>query len=95
MVYLLGRERRDLDQSFPPPQLLVQIAELCLDRRPLYSGMLLASRARIASLAVSIGLIASLKRAEDVATPSLPFEFTTTLLPLKLPAAPCPGTGVI
>src|SRR5438105_658718 len=46
--------------------------------------------ARIASLALSIGLIASLNRAEDVATPSLPVELTTTVHPVtaapKIPA---------
>src|SRR4029079_11289348 len=44
----------------------------------------------IASLDLSIGLIASLKRSEDVATPSLPVELTTTVLPVtavpKIPA---------
>src|SRR5207248_509446 len=48
------------------------------------------SSARIASLVWSIGLMASLKRAEEVATPSFPVEFTTTELPVtgvpKIPA---------
>ena len=35
----------------------------------------------MASLALSIGLIACLNRAEEVATPSLPIVFTTTCAP--------------
>src|SRR5437762_11610323 len=43
----------------------------------------------MASLALSIGLIASLKRAEEVATLSLPGELTTTVFPvIAVPAIP-------
>src|SRR5436190_18112129 len=43
----------------------------------------------MASLALSIGLIASLKRAEEVETPSFPVELTTTVLPvIAVPAIP-------
>jgi len=38
--------------------------------------------AMITSLVLPIGLIASLNRADDAVTPSLPLEFTTTVLPV-------------
>jgi hypothetical protein len=44
---------------------------------------------RIASLALSIGLIASLKRCEEATVPRRPKLFTTTLVPvIALPLMP-------
>ena len=48
----------------------------------------------MASLAVPIGLISSLNRAEEVATPSLPFELTTTAVPVTVCSTNASDKGV-
>ena len=67
-----------LDSPSLPLQRLSRTGESRLDRFPFGSEKPFGLSERIAALALSIGLIASLRRLDQATTPSLPLAFTTT-----------------